>query len=259
MSYGPILPFRGTMDAGRAMAQETDFPRGRDEAPGHTRAGDSTTMTFRDRRDAGRRLGQALEAYRLRRPYVLAIPRGGVVVAYEVAKALGAPLDVVIPRKLRAPYNPELAIGAVAHDGSVYYDTPLFGTLKVPEDYLQDEIAFQLEEIRRRMAAYRGERPQPALEGRAAIVVDDGIATGSTMIAALRAVRKMGPAATAAAIPVAPPEGCEGLRGEADEVICLHTPVVFYAVGQFYDDFEQVSDEEAIALLRAREREIHGG
>jgi putative phosphoribosyl transferase len=215
-------------------------------------------MTFRDRRDAGRRLAQALEAYRLRRPYVLAIPRGGIVVGYEVARALDAPLGVVIPRKLRAPYNPELAIGAVAHDGSVYYDTPLFGTLKVPEDYLKDEIAFQLEEIRRREAAYRGDRPPPPLGGRAAIVVDDGIATGSTMIAALRAVRKVGPAAVIAAVPVAPPEGCESLRAEADEAVCLHTPMAFYAVGQFYDDFEQVSDEEAIALLRAREQEPHG-
>lgn len=216
-------------------------------------------MTFRDRRDAGRRLAEALERYRLRRPYVLAIPRGGIVVGYEVARALDAPLDVVIPRKLRAPYNPELAIGAVAHDGSVYYDTPLVGSLKVPEDYLQDEIAFQLEEIRRRQAAYRGERPLPALDGRAAIVVDDGIATGSTMIAALRAVRKMGPGVTVAAVPVAPPEGCEALRAEADDAVCLHTPVMFYAVGQFYDDFEQTSDEDAIALLRAREKEFHGG
>lgn len=216
-------------------------------------------MTFRDRRDAGRRLAQALEAYRLRRPYVLAIPRGGIVVAYEVARALEAPLDVVIPRKLRAPYNPELAIGAVAHDGSVYYDAPLFGTLKVPEDYLQEEIAFQLEEIRRREKAYRGDRPPPQPAGRAALVIDDGIATGSTMIAALRAVRAMGPASVVAAVPVAPPEGCESLRAEADEAVCLYTPVAFYAVGQFYDDFEQVSDEEAIALLRRREQEPHGG
>lgn len=216
-------------------------------------------MTFRDRRDAGRRLAEALEGYRSRRPFVLAIPRGGIVVGYEVAKALGSPLDVVVPRKLRAPYNPELAIGAVAHDGSVYYDTPLVGTLNVPEDYLQDEIAFQLEEIRRRVLAYRGERPQPDLAGRAAIVVDDGIATGSTMIAALRAVRKMQPAVTVAAVPVAPPEGCDNLRAEADDAICLHTPMLFYAVGQFYDNFEQTSDEEAIALLRAREKELHGG
>ncbi|HXF81818.1 MAG TPA: phosphoribosyltransferase [bacterium] len=216
-------------------------------------------MTFRDRRDAGRRLAEALEGYRARQPYVLGIPRGGIVVAYEVAKALDAPLDVVIPRKLRAPYNPELAIGAVANDGTVYYDTPLVGALKVPEDYLQDEIAFQLAEIRRRQAAYRGDRPLPRLEGRAAIVVDDGIATGSTMIAALRAVRKLAPAAMVAAIPVAPPESYESLRAEADDVVCLMTPLTFYAVGQFYDDFNQVTDEEAVALLQRRARELHGG
>lgn len=213
-------------------------------------------MTFRDRREAGRRLAEALDPYRQRQPFVLAIPRGGIVVGYEVAVALGAPLDVVVPRKLRAPYNPELAIGAVAHDGSVYYDSPLVGSLKVPEDYLRDEIAFQLEEIRRRLQAYRGDRPPPELAGQAAIVVDDGIATGSTMIAALRAVRAMRPAATVAAVPVAPPEGCAGLRAEADDVICLYTPVMFYAVGQFYEDFSQTSDEEAIDLLRRREREL---
>jgi len=216
-------------------------------------------MTFRDRREAGRALAEALDGYRPRRPFVLAIPRGGIVVGYEVARTLEAPLDVIVPRKLRAPHNPELAIGAVAQDGSVYYDSPLVDTLKVPEDYLKGEIAFQMEEIRRRLAAYRGDRPPPVLEGRVAIVVDDGIATGSTMIAALRAVRGMRPAATVAAVPVAPPEGCESLRAEADEVVCLYTPVMFYAVGQFYEDFGQTSDEEAIALLRARERECGGG
>jgi len=216
-------------------------------------------MTFRDRREAGRALAEALDGYRPRRPFVLAIPRGGIVVGYEVARALDAPLDVIVPRKLRAPYNPELAIGAVAHDGSVYYDSPLVGTLKIPEDYLKDEIAFQMEEIKRRLAAYRGDRPLPVLEGRVAIVVDDGIATGSTMIAALRAVRAMHPTTTVAAVPVAPPEGCESLRAEADDVICLYTPIMFYAVGQFYEDFGQTSDEEAIALLRAREQERHGG
>ncbi len=213
-------------------------------------------MTFRDRREAGRRLAEALEGYRARRPYVLAIPRGGIVVGYEVAVALAAPLDVVVPRKLRAPYNPELAIGAVASDGSVYYDSPLVGTLRVPEDYLQEEIAFQLDEIRRRVVLYRGDRPQPDLGGRAAIVVDDGIATGSTMIAALRATRAMHPVVLVAAIPVAPPEGVENLRREADEVVCLTTPMMFYAVGQFYEDFAQTADEEVTTLLRRREAEL---
>lgn len=219
----------------------------------------AAAMTFRDRRDAGQRLAEALQGLRNRRPVVLAIPRGGIVVGYEVARALDAPLDVVVPRKLRAPYNPELAIGAVAHDGSVYLDTPVAGTLKVPDEYLKEEIAYQLEEIRRRMRLYRGDRPPPDLSGRVAIVVDDGIATGSTMIAALRATRAAGPATLVAAVPVAPPEGVESLRREADDVVCLATPMMFYAVGQFYDDFAQTSDEEVIALLRRREQEMHGG
>lgn len=213
-------------------------------------------MTFRDRREAGRQLAAALQAYRDRRPYVLAIPRGGVVVGYEVAVALAAPLDVIVPRKLRAPYNPELAVGAVAHDGSVYLDSPLLRHLDVAEDYLRDETDIQRGEIRRRMLLYRGDRPQPALNGAAAIVVDDGIATGSTMIAALRATRAAGPAVLVAAIPVAPAEIVGGLRREADDVICLYAPPVFYAVGQFYEDFGQTTDDEVIALLRRREHEL---
>ena len=213
-------------------------------------------MTFRDRREAGRRLAEALNGYRPRRPFILAIPRGGIVVGYEVAVALDAPLDVVVPRKLRAPYNPELAVGAVAHDGSVYVDSPLVSSLRIPEEYLKEETATQLEEIRRRMTVYRGDRPQPELTGRVAIIVDDGIATGSTMIAALRAVRGMKPEAVVAAIPVAPPEGVESLRAEADDVVCLYTPTLFYAVGQFYDDFAQTTDDEVVFLLRRREQEI---
>lgn len=213
-------------------------------------------MTFRDRREAGRRLTEALDGYRRRRPFILAVPRGGIVVGYEVAVGLDAPLDVVVPRKLRAPYNPELAVGAVAHDGSVYVDSPLVSSLRIPEEYLKEETATQLEEIRRRVSVYRGDRAQPALAGRAAIVVDDGIATGSTMIAALRAVRGMEPEVVVAAIPVAPPEGAESLRAEADDVVCLYTPTLFYAVGQFYDDFGQTTDDEVVFLLRRREQEI---
>ncbi len=209
-------------------------------------------MIFRDRREAGAQLAAALQSYRDRRPFVLAVPRGGVVVGYQVAVALDAPLDVVVPRKLRAPFNPELAIGAVAHDGSVYLDEGLVRTLGVGDDYLREEIAHQTEEIRRRMQAYRGERPMPDLSGATAIVADDGVATGATMIAALRAVRALGPQAVVAAVPVAPPETVERLRGEADDVVCLHTPVMFYAVGQFYEDFSQTTDEEVVALLRAR-------
>ncbi len=216
-------------------------------------------MLLRDRQDAGEQLAVALQAYQERRPCVLAIPRGGVVVGYVVAAALGAPLDVIVPRKLRAPGNPELAIGAVAHDGTIYLDGALVTSLRVSEDYLRREAAEQMEEIRRRMHLYRGDRPLPDVAGRTAVVVDDGIATGATMIAALRAVRAMHPQQVVAGIPVAPPDSAQRLRGEADDIVCLHTPFMFYAVGQFYDDFAQTTDDEVIALLRRREAELGGG
>lgn len=215
-------------------------------------------MSFRDRADAGRQLAAVLAVYRDRRPFVLAIPRGGVVVGYEVAVALDAPLDVIVPRKLRAPYNPELAIGAVAHDGSVYLNTDLIRSLRISEDYVREEIANQLAEIRRRMRLYRGDRPGPVLTGHAAVVTDDGMATGSTMIAALRAARAMGPTRLVAAVPVAPADGVRRLEAEADEVCCLLTPESFYAVGQFYDDFGQTTDEEVILLLQRRADALSG-
>ncbi len=215
-------------------------------------------MSFRDRVEAGRQLAAVLQGYRDRRPFVLAIPRGGVVVGYEVAVALDAPLDVIVPRKLHAPDNPELAIGAVAHDGSIYVDTDLIRSIRISEAYLQEEIVRELAEIRRRMQLYRGDRPAPALHGHAAIVVDDGIATGSTMIAALRAARAMTPARLIAAVPVAPADGVRRLALEADEVYCLLTPEVFYAVGQFYEDFGQTTDDEVVQLLQRRADAVAG-
>lgn len=216
-------------------------------------------MWFRDRQDAGEQLAAALQTFRDRQPYVLAIPRGGVVVGYVVATALAAPLDVLVPRKLRAPGNPELAIGAVAHDGTIYLDQALVHSLRVDDEYLRREAAEQTEEIHRRMRLYRGDRPLPDVTKQVALVVDDGIATGATMIAALRAVRAMRPQQVVAAIPVAPPEGAQRLSSEADEVVCLHRPVMFYAVGQFYDNFGQTTDAEVIALLRRREAEVAAG
>jgi len=209
-------------------------------------------MSFRDRVDAGRQLAAVLQGYRDRRPFVLAIPRGGVIVGYEVATALNAPLDVVVPRKLHAPDNPELAIGAVAHDGSVYLDEELIRNLRINEAYVQEEIARELAEIRRRMRLYRGERAIPVLVDHTAIVVDDGIATGSTMIVALRATRAMSPSRLIAAVPLAPADGVRRLGLEADEVYCLLAPEIFYAVGQFYDDFGQTTDDEVVQLLRTR-------
>ncbi len=206
-------------------------------------------MLFRDRKDAGRRLGAALQ--NVQPPaYVLAIPRGGVVVGAEVASVLGAPLDVIVPRKLRAPENPELAIGAVAHDGTVYLDPGLEGALASDSIYLREEVRRQQEEITRRMMVYRGTQDYPDLANHTVCIVDDGIATGSTMIAAIRAVRGMKCRKIVAAVPVAPADGVQRLREEADEVVCLHVPFAFYAVGQFYDDFAQTTDEEVIALLQ---------
>lgn len=205
-------------------------------------------MTYHDRVQAGGLLAYSLE--RLRdHPVVLAIPRGGVIVAAVVAAHLGAPLDVIVPRKLRAPYQPELAIGAVAGDGIVYLDAPLAEAAGADREYIDEEVRLQVAEIARRTLAYRGDRPPLALRDRTVIVVDDGIATGATMIAALRSIRREDPARLVAAIPVASVEGAERLRREADEVVTLQTPEPFYAVGQYYEDFSQTSDDEVVALL----------
>ncbi len=204
-------------------------------------------MIFSDRKDAGRRLAGALEHLRHRRPCVIAIPRGGVVVGREIADHLGAPIEVVVPRKLRAPFNPEFAIGAVAEGGAVAIDDE--SARGVDQRYIDGEIAEQEAEIKRRVLAYRGARRIPPLDGRTAIVTDDGIATGATMVAALRSVRALGPAHLVAAVPVAPPEGVARMAEEADEVVCLSAPVMFQAVGQFYDDFRQLEDEAVCDLL----------
>ncbi|OFX27484.1 MAG: hypothetical protein A2Z07_11420 [Armatimonadetes bacterium RBG_16_67_12] len=207
-------------------------------------------MVFSDRHDAGRRLAAALMHLRDRRPFVLAVPRGGVVVGREVADILCAPIDVVIPRKLRSPFNPELAIGAVAEGGAVFVDQET--AYGVDQAYIDGEVSAQRHEIARRVQVYREGRPLPDLTGQAAIVVDDGIATGATLVAALRAARTLGPARLVAAVPVAPPEGVARLANEADEVVCLAAPAAFHAVGQFYEDFRQVEDDEVLRLLAAR-------
>src|SRR5574341_633528 len=179
-------------------------------------------MLFRDRRDAGRRLASALAHFRERRPWVIAVPRGGVVIGREVADALGCPLDVIVPRKLRAPFNTELAIGAVAEGGAVFVDDVI--SRGVSAGYIEQEVAVQQREIVRRVHVYRGGRELPRLEGYTGIVVDDGIATGATIVAALRAVRSLVPERLVAAVPVAPLEGVARLAQEADEVVCLASP-----------------------------------
>ncbi|WP_376793067.1 phosphoribosyltransferase [Thermoflexus sp.] len=210
-------------------------------------------MRFRDRREAGQRLAEALRDLKPEaqagRVVVLGIPRGGVVVAYEVACALQAPLDVVLAHKLGAPGNPELAIGAVAEDGTLWIDALAVAELEVPPAYIEEEIRRQREELRRRSAVFRGARPPLPVEGRTVVVVDDGIATGATMRVSLRSLRNRGANRLIVAAPVAPPEMLPRIEAEADAVVVLYTPALFWAVGAFYEQFEQVSDDQVVALL----------
>ena len=205
---------------------------------------------FKDRVEAGKRLASALRSFAGKGAIVLAIPRGGVVVGFEVARALGLPLDVIIPRKIGAPDNPELAIGAMTEDGTVILDESLISYLGVPEGYVKAESNRQKLEIERRLRLYRGDVPYPTLRNRDVIIVDDGIATGSTMKAALASTRKKGAKSVIVAIPVGPPSTIQELEKEADRVICLHTPESFQAIGQFYEDFAQTADCEVTRLLR---------
>ena len=205
---------------------------------------------FRDREDAGEQLAQLLSDLQGENVVVLGIPRGGVEVAAVVARRLGAPLDVVIPRKVGAPGNPELGLGAVAEDVEVL-DERLIRVLAVNEKYLRGEIAAQQEEIARRSSTYRGEQPPVPLQGKVVVVVDDGVATGGTAVAALRWARARGAAKVILAVPVAPADAVRRLEEEADEVRVLATPEPFYAVGQWYDSFPQVSDDRVVELLAA--------
>jgi len=209
------------------------------------------TNILRDRQEAGRQLAKALteRGYRGRNTLVLGIPRGGLVVADEIADALSATLDVIIARKLRAPYQPELGIGAVANGDHVNINEDLSRAVGATQDYIAREIAYQKEEVKRRLQFYRGKHPAPGVSGKTAIVVDDGIATGYTFRAALESLRQRHPDRLVAAAPVAALNGAEMLKAFADEVVCLYTPVSFFAVRAWYQNFDQVSDEEAAAIL----------
>jgi putative phosphoribosyl transferase len=203
---------------------------------------------FADRVEAGRRLAGALDRLEGHDVVVLGVPRGGVEVAAEVARVHGWPLDIVIPRKVGAPLNPELGVGAVA-EGVRVLDERMIRQLGVTEDYLEREIGAQEEEIRRRNRAYRGGRPAVDVSGKVAVVVDDGVATGGTAAAALRWARSQGAARVILAVPVAPREAVARLSDEADEVVSLATPEPFFAVGQWYESFPQTSDREVVDLL----------
>ena len=209
-------------------------------------------MLFDNRAAAGRRLAERLLKFRNQRPVVLALPRGGVPVGLEVARALAAPLDLVLVRKIGAPGMPELAVAALVDAGGEVVrvvDERVAGDAGLPPAYLDREALREERELARRRAVYGAARPPVPLAGRTAIVVDDGIATGTTMRAALLAVRRRDPARLILAVPVAPAETLEALRGEVDEIVALETPEDFLAIGQFYQDFHQMSDGEVLALL----------
>ena len=218
-----------------------------------------TADVFRDRRHAGRVLAQVLAGYANRSDViVLALPRGGVPVAYEVAKALHAPLDVFVVRKLGVPGHEEYAMGAIASGGVRVLNDEVVRRLGIPAAAVDAVARYEQGEVERRERLYRAGRPPPDVRGRTVILVDDGLATGSTMLAAVRAVRAQQPARIVVAVPTAAAETCAQLRSEADEVVCATTPEPFRAVGMWYDDFSQTSDEEVRELLaRAQQDAAH--
>jgi predicted phosphoribosyltransferase len=208
-------------------------------------------LPFRDRYDAGRQLAAKLQHdERSRNAVVLGLPRGGVPVAFEVAEAIGAPLDVFLVRKLGVPGHEELAMGAIATGGLRVLNEDLVREIAIPAAAVDAVEARERQELARRERLYRGDRPSPDLHGKTAILVDDGLATGSTMVAAARAVRQLGPAQVIGAVPVASADVCAAMQRFVDEMICLETPEPFAAVGLWYDDFSPTSDQEVQELLR---------
>jgi putative phosphoribosyl transferase len=212
-------------------------------------------MPFVDRKDAGRKLAERLAAYANRDDVVvLGTPRGGVPVAFEVAVRLFAPLDVFLLRKLGVPGHEELAFGAIASGGVRVLDHETIEALGISEQDIEQVTTDELKELERREKAYRGERPALDVKTKTVILVDDGVATGSSMRAGIRALRQLQPKRIVVAVPVAPVGTCNQLSKEVDEFVCVVTPPLFYAIGQFYEDFTQVSDEEVLALLGRADR-----
>ncbi|MEU5539647.1 phosphoribosyltransferase family protein [Streptomyces sp. NPDC020362] len=212
-------------------------------------------MRFRDRAEAGRTLAGLLselsERGELPDPLVLALPRGGIAVAAPVARALGAPLDVLVVRKIGAPHHEEFAVGALAPGDEPLFDADTLDHLGLTEQRLAPVVERERRELARREQLYRGDRPPPDLTGRTVIVVDDGLATGATARAALRHLRHRAPARTVLAVPVGAPDSLDLLAAEADLVVCPHRPAAFSAVGQWYDDFEQLTDADVLDVLHA--------
>ncbi len=207
---------------------------------------------FKERASAGRDLANSLEKFRDQNVLVIGIPRGGVIVAAEVADALNAPLDLIITRKIGAPGNEELAIGAVAGVGQVMLNSKLVEALNVSKDYIEERVEKAVAEIKRRRRLYLGELPSTNVGNKTVLVIDDGLATGYTALAAIEMLRTMKPQKIVLAVPVAPSETVARLTPEVDELVCLSMPREFFAVGQFYDEFHQVTDEEVIDRIKAR-------
>jgi putative phosphoribosyl transferase len=205
---------------------------------------------FSNRHDAGRQLAALLQPLAAEQPVVIGLPRGGVPVAEEIAAGLGAVLEVLAVRKIGSPGNPEYGIGAIVEDGTRVLDRGAVAALDIDSDTLEAIVADESAELRRRVEAYRGARPAVSLRGRTVVVVDDGVATGVTDTAALRATRRRGPRRLVLAVPVCAPDSAARLRAEADELVCLIEPEQLFGVGQWYEDFAQVSDAEVLAALQ---------
>lgn len=214
-------------------------------------------MLFYDRHDAGKQLAQRLVHFQSEKPYVLALPRGGVVVGYEVAKALNAPLDVLVVRKLGAPNQPELGIGAIAPNGVRVLNQEMIRWLGITDWQLEAIVSREVQEMERRLKRYRGDRPLPDLQGRTVILVDDGLATGNTAKAAIRAIYQMHPNKVVLAIPVCAPDTAAVLQREVGTVICLASPTNFMSVGSWYRMFEQTTDEEVVQLLTKAQQAVN--
>ncbi|EKD45683.1 MAG: phosphoribosyltransferase [uncultured bacterium] len=209
----------------------------------------TSEIIFRDRKEAGQKLAELLKSYTAEKPIILAMPRGGVVVAYEIAQALKAPLDVIVSRKIGAPSQPEYAIGAIAPGDIRVFNDEAISSLDISKTEIETLVAREKKEMERRIKLYRGNKPLLDLKDKVVIIVDDGVATGQTALVAIRSVRKTQPKKIVFACGVCAHDSMELLRQEADEVISLSMPKMFYAVGQWYQSFEQTTDDEVIRLL----------